>query len=38
MKKKKKIFSALQCYRTKELELGMDEHDHYAGSMSQEGS
>jgi len=27
--KKKKIHSALQCYTTKELELGMDEHDHY---------
>jgi hypothetical protein len=26
---KKKILSALQCYTTKELEPGMDEHDHY---------
>jgi hypothetical protein len=29
VKKKKKILSALQCYTTKELEPGMDEHDHY---------
>jgi len=36
VKKKKKILSALQCYRMKELEPGMDEHGRYAGCHRKE--